>query len=136
MLLVTSVQASVDGDSEIVGDRPEASAQAATSTCVHVDTWGSLERLWKEGPPSQDWLVSACFEPETLAPTSGEERETRGPDGEGQHSREEWRLFQTPLRSDFAYCLVKPGIHVMCLSHPQASLQSTLAGWLGWYCRV
>lgn len=48
MLLVTSVQASVDGDSEIVGDRPEASAQAATSTCVHVDTWGSLERLWKD----------------------------------------------------------------------------------------
>lgn len=105
-----------------VSDRPEASAQAATSTCVHVDHTGglarrSLERLWKDSQVPKPRLGGlSLFRARN---TSSDERGgKRDDEREGQHSREVWLLFQTPLRSDFANCPVKSGKHVMCLSSP------------------
>lgn len=54
-------------------DRPEADAQAATPRVSTWSTWAREKKPVKvvEGFPgfrSQDWAVSACVEPETLAP--------------------------------------------------------------------
>lgn len=131
-----------------VSDRPEASAQAATSTCVHVDSRGGLRKKKPgkvverfPGPPRQDWPVSACFEPETLAPTSGEERETtRGPDREGQHTRQQGRVALVPgSTTPIGLCQLsrESWVHVMCLSPHQAFLRTHGVHWqVGWTDRV